>query len=115
MEGAGSGQANLILEQNKTMEGARAYFKADGIGEDSHAPGLPWGDWGYGGGSWGGGLAFVSCANSLSYSPAVGNNQTVVPREVRDPSPHYQSGSNPLSVSWAILKGNRSGTITLRS
>ena len=48
MEGAGSGQANLILEQNKTMEGARAYFEADGIGEDSHDPGLPWGGWGYG-------------------------------------------------------------------
>ena len=41
--GVGRGQANLILEQNKTMEGARAYSEADGIGEDSHAPGLPWG------------------------------------------------------------------------
>ena len=43
MEGVGRGQANLILEQNKTMEGARAYSEADGIGEDRHAPGLPWG------------------------------------------------------------------------
>lgn len=41
MKGVERGQANLILEQKKPMEGAWTYSEADGTGEDSQVPGLP--------------------------------------------------------------------------
>lgn len=92
------------------MEGVSASPEVEGMGEDSHTPGLPCG--GEGHGSPRTGQAFVSCANVPVIAVQWGAISLWSPKQSEAPSTPCQRGPFPQQLSGAVLTGHRSRTTT---